>query len=93
MLSNGGQSHFDLYKGMALIRVIRVMEYADLRPNKSLCLQYAEAMESLGSPVLCQTDREAPGPGSTDQGKSLPLRLYIYTHIAFSQERVISSLK
>ncbi|KAL4787102.1 hypothetical protein BJX76DRAFT_345779 [Aspergillus varians] len=42
--------------------------YADLRPNKTICSLWAQAMEELGSPVNCDFDSQAPGMGSTDMG-------------------------
>lgn len=45
----------------------RINTYADLRPNKTICSVYAEAMAALGSEVKC--DSTSTGvPGSTDQG-------------------------
>lgn len=42
-------------------------EYADLRPNRSLCREYAQMMSDLGTKTTC--DFEAPVAGySTDQG-------------------------
>ncbi|OBT50787.1 hypothetical protein VE04_09311 [Pseudogymnoascus sp. 24MN13] len=45
-------------------------EYADLRPNRTICTLYAEAMSlpSINSPVTCDFSNTEPGPGSTDQG-------------------------
>ncbi|KAE8141245.1 hypothetical protein BDV38DRAFT_268523 [Aspergillus pseudotamarii] len=39
--------------------------YADLRPNKTLCEKYVDAMETLGFPVASSG---ATQPGSTDMG-------------------------
>ena len=43
-----------------------IMEFADLRPNKTICSTYADEMLALGSPVDC--DFNSVGGGSTDQG-------------------------
>ncbi|KAH8646921.1 hypothetical protein BX600DRAFT_443889 [Xylariales sp. PMI_506] len=42
--------------------------YSDLRPNKTLCAIYAEAMAALKSPVLCDLAAPPLIVGSTDQG-------------------------
>jgi hypothetical protein len=48
----------------------RENEYADLRPNRTICSLYAEAMSlpSINSPVTCDFNNKVPGGGSTDQG-------------------------
>ena len=48
----------------------RENEYADLRPNRTICTLYSEAMAlpSINSPVTCDFNQTEPGPGSTDQG-------------------------
>ena len=50
--------------------IFRDNEYAELRPNRTLCALYAEAMSlpSINSPVTCDFRDTDPFPGSTDQG-------------------------
>jgi amidohydrolase len=43
-------------------------KYADMRPNKTICTLYTDAMRELGSPVLNEPDTAEAGLGSTDQG-------------------------
>ncbi|KAJ5832868.1 amidohydrolase [Penicillium riverlandense] len=43
-----------------------INKYADLRPNKTLCSNYASAMDALGSPVIYDTG--VINSGSTDMG-------------------------
>ncbi|KAJ6086827.1 amidohydrolase [Penicillium canescens] len=43
-----------------------INEYAELRPNKTICLEYTSAMEALGSFVVC--DFGIDNAGSTDMG-------------------------
>ena len=50
------------------IGVENINEYADLRPNKTICNLYADAMKDLDSPVLNDFNDDGPGLGSTDQG-------------------------
>ncbi|PQE10202.1 Peptidase dimerization domain protein [Rutstroemia sp. NJR-2017a WRK4] len=42
--------------------------YADTRPNKTICSQYAAAMADLDSPVECDFKHIENAPGSTDMG-------------------------
>jgi len=44
-------------------------EYADLRPNRTICFLYADAMPSqaINSLVMCDFSQEEPGPASTDE--------------------------
>ncbi|EMR83611.1 hypothetical protein ACHAQE_002579 [Botrytis cinerea] len=42
--------------------------YADTRPNKPICYQYAQAMENLKNPVTCDFKHIDNAPGSTDMG-------------------------
>ena len=42
--------------------------YDDMRPNKTICRLWAEAMDHLGSPVNCDPETHVPGMGSTDMG-------------------------
>ncbi|EGX89705.1 amidohydrolase [Cordyceps militaris CM01] len=44
--------------------------YADLRPNRTICCLYADAMAlpCIDSPVACDFEHAPPVPGSTDQG-------------------------
>ncbi|KAI9726673.1 MAG: hypothetical protein M1834_008938 [Cirrosporium novae-zelandiae] len=42
--------------------------YADLRPNKFLCILYTEIMAKLNSPVFCDVNTTEVIGGSTDQG-------------------------
>lgn len=43
--------------------------YAELMPNRALCLVYSEIMAEMDLPQLCSVDEEpAPGSYSTDQG-------------------------
>ncbi|EDN92390.1 hypothetical protein SS1G_08253 [Sclerotinia sclerotiorum 1980 UF-70] len=42
--------------------------YADLRSNKKICSQYAEAMSNLQHPVTCDFKHIYNAPGSTDMG-------------------------
>ncbi|KAF7559315.1 hypothetical protein G7046_g4833 [Stylonectria norvegica] len=48
--------------------------YADLRPNPTLCSNYASAMEGYGSVVRPNTESTARG-GSTDMGKLLTISM------------------
>lgn len=47
---------------------IRILEYADLRPNKAICTLYADEMASFDTPVDCNLENLVAGAGSTDQG-------------------------
>lgn len=51
-----------------LMERYRINEYAELRPNRTICTVYAEAMSDLDSPVANDFDDDSPGLGSTDQG-------------------------
>ncbi|TGO68938.1 hypothetical protein BOTNAR_0017g00010 [Botryotinia narcissicola] len=46
----------------------KINTYADTRPNKPICYQYAQAMESLKYPVTCDFKHIDNAPGSTDMG-------------------------
>lgn len=50
------------------VRIDSINEYADLRPNRTICNLYADAMRDLGSPVLNDSNTDEAGLGSTDQG-------------------------
>jgi amidohydrolase len=43
-------------------------QYADMRPNKTICTLYTDAMRESSSPVLNEPDTAEAGLGSTDQG-------------------------
>jgi hypothetical protein len=50
----------------------RTNNYAEVIPNRSLCIAYSKFMLDLDSPQICEADKEdsVPHPGSysTDQG-------------------------
>lgn len=51
------------------IEVRRTNTYANLIPNRSLCLAYAEIMAGFGCPQICDLERDpVPGSYSTDMG-------------------------
>ncbi|KAH8680746.1 hypothetical protein BX600DRAFT_519920 [Xylariales sp. PMI_506] len=45
-----------------------LLNYADMRPNKTICTLWADAMSGLGSEVNCDLTSQVPGMGSTDMG-------------------------
>ena len=53
----------------SILTLLRINTYADTRPNKPICYQYAQAMENLKNPVTCDFKHIDNAPGSTDMGK------------------------
>ncbi len=51
-----------------VLKISSMALYKDLRPNKSICAEFTQAMAKLGLEFVCDLNNIAVGGGSTDMG-------------------------